>query len=86
MASILDRMASDTAAQIGAALREVRRDRKLSQAELAAAAGTARMTVSRIENGQRTGQIAQLKAFANVLEIDYRDLLPSDSSDDGSDQ
>lgn len=79
-------MASETAAQIGAALRGARRDRKLSQADLAAAAGCCRNTVYRIELGQRTAKIPQLKAFAAVLDVDYRDLLPVDDSDDGSDR
>ena len=47
----------------------------LDQRDLAAKAGVAQSTISKIENGHVTGTVSQLKAIATVLGIRVDDIV-----------
>lgn len=55
-------------------LREVRRDRGLSQADLARAAGVSTATVSRIEGGSRSPSLNTLTRLCRVLDVRVEDV------------
>lgn len=50
--------------------------RRMSQDELALAAGVAQSTISQIERGEIAGKVSTLKAFAKALDVMVDDLLP----------
>jgi len=52
------------AAELGVAIRRVRRDHGLTQAELGDRLGVARMTISRLENGDSVSVETALRALA----------------------
>lgn len=54
-------------ATIGAAVRDLRHSRGLSQSALAQRAGVDRKTINRIENGRHSTSVAILAAIAEVL-------------------
>ena len=56
-------------------VRVFRTHRKLTQRQLAAAAGVSAACLSRVERGRRTGSARLLAALARVLKVDADDLL-----------
>jgi transcriptional regulator with XRE-family HTH domain len=63
-----------TSAQLGAAIRHVRRSRELSIEDLAAAAGIHWTSVSRIENGRQNPTWDAVAELANALHVEIGDL------------
>ena len=61
---------ADTPAEFGALLRERRRALKLTQAQLAGAAGVSRKAVIEIENGKPTAQWQIALRLAQTLGLD----------------
>jgi transcriptional regulator with XRE-family HTH domain len=59
----------------GNRLRELRRAAKLTQAQLAELTGVAQPTISQIENGSRSMDVAWMRTFARALECAPADLL-----------
>jgi len=59
----------------GANLREVRKQRGLSQDELAAAADVTKTTIQGLENGRSRGYGSTWRKLAQVLGVDVSDLL-----------
>lgn len=57
-------------------LRELRKERKLSQWKLASLAGIGRVTVNRIENGVQKPHISTVKKLAYALDVELDDLMP----------
>lgn len=66
--------------QIAARLREARRQRGLSQDELATAAGLKQSAVSHYESGRRTPSVEHLVRLAEALEISVEFLIGVESS------
>jgi transcriptional regulator with XRE-family HTH domain len=64
---LVEFVAMDLAAIVGARLRATRRDRKLSIAALATAAGIGKGSLSEIENGARNPTLGTLYALADAL-------------------
>jgi transcriptional regulator with XRE-family HTH domain len=60
---------------IGLKIREYRKDRSLTQDELAELSGVALMTISQYERGKRQPQVAQLQKLATALKINVEQLL-----------
>lgn len=56
-------------------LREIRRDRKLNQKELAEITGVPRGTIASIESGRLVPSIFVLSRFAEALEIPVSELV-----------
>lgn len=57
-------------------LRRVRRERGISQAELAVQSGVDRSTISQIESGSREPEFSTLRKLAAVLNVKVGELLP----------
>jgi transcriptional regulator with XRE-family HTH domain len=66
----------DIRARFGRRLRELRRERGLSQEELAFRAGLHRTYVSSAERGERNVSLINIERLARALEIDMSDLFP----------
>lgn len=60
----------------GLRLSRVRRNRRISQAELARAIGKSRATIANIENGNQNVLLHQVYAIARVLDVDILEILP----------
>ena len=58
-----------TSKAFGAAVRGARKDRGLSQAELAAKAGVGRPWLSELENGKRTAELGRALAVLSALDL-----------------
>ena len=71
-----------TSRDIGAAIRRARRDRGLSQAELAARAGVGRPWLSEVESGKRTAEIGRILLVVSALDLAVA-LLPAPEPGDG---
>ena len=71
-----------TSRDIGAAIRRARRDRGLSQAELAARAGVGRPWLSEVESGKRTAEIGRILLVVSALDLAVA-LLPVPEPGDG---
>lgn len=56
-------------------LRRVRRQRKLTQVELAEKVGVHEMTISRLERGERQPSLALLRRLAQALKVKVGELL-----------
>jgi transcriptional regulator with XRE-family HTH domain len=72
----------DIRARFGRRLRELRRERGLSQEELAFRAGLHRTYVSSVERGERNVALINIERLARALEIDMCDLFPRTSDSD----
>ena len=72
----------DIRARFGRRLRELRRERGLSQEELTFRAGLHRTYVSSAERGERNVALINIERLARALEIDMRDLFPRTSDPD----
>ena len=68
-------LGKDIKFRFGQRLRELRRERGLSQEELAFRAGLHRTYVSSVERGQRNVALVNLEKLSRVLEIDIADLF-----------
>lgn len=58
-----------TSRAFGAAIRRARKDRGLSQAELAAMAGVGRPWLSELETGKRTAELGKALSVLGALEL-----------------
>ncbi len=56
-------------------LKRIRARRKLTQAALAAKAGTTQVTIARLETGVRRPSVDMLVRLATALRVDVRELL-----------
>jgi DNA-binding XRE family transcriptional regulator len=65
---------------LGARVRQLREDAGLSQEKLAGRAGLGRVTISRLENGERYTQTQTLKSVAEALGVTLADLLVATES------
>lgn len=68
-------MPSPTNAQLGAAIRQARKDRGISIESLAAEAGLDRTTVSNIERGIANPAWSTITSIADELRVDAVDLI-----------
>lgn len=59
-----------SAKQLGTALRRFRRERKLTQTELASRAGLRQGTVSQVENGLETVQLNTVMDLVRALDLE----------------
>lgn len=64
-------------ASFGKNIAEARRERGLTQEQLAAKVGTTRETIGLIERGQKWTRIVTLHQLAKVLKMTFDDLLKS---------
>jgi transcriptional regulator with XRE-family HTH domain len=69
---------TDIRVRFGRRLRELRKERGLSQEELAFRAGLHRTYVSSAERGERNVSLINIKRLAKALGVDMCDLLPAD--------
>jgi transcriptional regulator with XRE-family HTH domain len=60
----------------GRIIRQLREDRRLTQADLAKQADVARITLLRIEGGSQDPTLSTLARLARALRVSVRDLLP----------
>jgi DNA-binding XRE family transcriptional regulator len=67
--------ADPLAKRIGVAIRQLRKERKLSQERLSKAIGAARANISRIERGLAIPTLTTLEKIASALGIDLLDLF-----------
>ncbi len=65
----------------GERLRELRRERVLSQRDLTSMTGIAFDTISRLETGKQRAQPRTIRKLANALSVEPRDLIKGE--DDG---
>ena len=73
MAIYLD---EDFIKEVGVRVRELRNDKGISQGELAIRIESFRSLIGSIEKGETNTSINTIRAIAEVLEVDPRDLLP----------
>jgi transcriptional regulator with XRE-family HTH domain len=66
----------DIRVRFGRRLRELRRERGLSQEELAFRSGLHRTYVSSAERGERNVSLVNIERLARALEIDVCDFFP----------
>ena len=59
----------------GARLRQLRRERALSQRELSRMTGIAFDTISRLETGKQRAQPRTIRKLANALGVEPRELM-----------
>lgn len=62
---------------VGRKVRDFRKESKLSQEELADAAGCSRITLSNLERGRQRISLEKLYAIALALEVDLPALMPT---------
>ena len=67
-------------------LREARLRRMLTQAELAARAGTTEATVNRLERGLQRPRISTVRKLAAVLGVAPEDLIDWGGEDQGAEE
>jgi hypothetical protein len=65
---------------VGPQLRQLRRVRKLTQAEMARALGVSAGYVNLLENNQRSLSVRMLMAIADTYQVDWRDLVRDETS------
>jgi XRE family transcriptional regulator, fatty acid utilization regulator len=65
---------------VGPQLRQLRRDRKQTQAEMAKALGISAGYVNLLENNQRSLSVRLLMALADVYQVDWRDIIRDETS------
>ena len=69
---------TDIRVLFGRRLRELRKERGLSQEELAFRAGLHRTYVSSAERGERNVALINIERLARALGVDMCDLIPAD--------
>lgn len=69
--------------QIGAAIRQIRRKRSISQAQLGEMAGLRQATISKIENGEAATKIGTICDILAALDVEFliRSRTKSDPKD-----
>ncbi|MFN3657416.1 MAG: short-chain fatty acyl-CoA regulator family protein [Pseudolabrys sp.] len=65
---------------VGPQLRQLRRERKLTQAEMAKALGISPGYVNLLENNQRSLSVRLLMALADAYQVDWRDIVHDETS------
>lgn len=61
---------------MGYKIKEIRQQKKITQEELAEAAGVTRVTICNLENGtQKDVKVGNLKKIANALGVEVAELL-----------
>lgn len=65
---------------VGPRLRQLRRDHKQTQAEMAKALGVSTAYVNLLENNQRSLSVAMLMTLSETYDVDWRDLASDESS------
>ncbi len=65
---------------IGPRLRQLRREHKQTQAEMAKALGVSTAYVNLLENNQRSLSVKMLLALSDAYNVDWRDLIKDESS------
>ena len=65
---------------VGPQLRQLRRDRKQTQAEMAKALGISAGYVNLLENNQRSLSVRLLMALADTYQVDWRDIIRDETS------
>ncbi|MEO3430429.1 short-chain fatty acyl-CoA regulator family protein [Pelagibius sp. CAU 1746] len=65
---------------IGPRLRQLRREHKQTQAEMAKALGVSAAYVNLLENNQRSLSVKMLLALSDAYNVDWRDLIKDESS------
>lgn len=65
--------------QVGKKIREIRKERKISQMELAYSIGMSMNTISYIELGKISSKIDTLNKIANILNVDIFEFFDFDS-------
>jgi XRE family transcriptional regulator, fatty acid utilization regulator len=65
---------------VGPQLRQLRRDRKQTQADMAKALGISAGYVNLLENNQRSLSVRLLMALADVYQVDWRDIIRDETS------
>jgi XRE family transcriptional regulator, fatty acid utilization regulator len=65
---------------VGPQLRQLRRDRKQTQAEMAKALGISAGYVNLLENNQRSLSVRLLMALADIYQVDWRDIIRDETS------
>jgi XRE family transcriptional regulator, fatty acid utilization regulator len=65
---------------IGPQLRQLRRERKLTQAEMAKTLGISPGYVNLLENNQRSLSVRLLMALADAYQVDWRDIVHDETS------
>ena len=65
---------------IGPRLRQLRREHKQTQAEMAGALGVSAAYVNLLENNQRSLSVQMLMALSDAYGVDWRDLIKDESS------
>lgn len=65
---------------IGPRLRQLRREHKQTQAEMAQALGVSTAYVNLLENNQRSLSVKMLLALSDAYNVDWRDLIKDESS------
>lgn len=71
-------LAQDAADHLRMSLERIRRERELSQEDLAEMAGVKQSTISKIERGNDGVTLRVLKQLAGALKVDVTDLLTDD--------
>ena len=67
---------SDVAVRFGRRLREVRRERGISQEKLAELAGLHRTYISSVERGGRNISLLNIESLAHALGVKMAELMP----------
>jgi transcriptional regulator with XRE-family HTH domain len=70
---------TDIRVRFGRRLRDLRKERGLSQEELAFRAGLHRTYVSSAERGERNVALINIERLATALGVDIRDLVADDN-------
>src|SRR3546814_758603 len=65
---------------IGPRLRQLRREHRQTQAEMAAALGVSTAYVNLLENNQRSLSVQMLMALSDAYGVDWRDLIKDESA------
>lgn len=74
---------NDRLTEIGQRIKRIRRNRDISQFDLAEALGISDITVSRIENGSTAMNILLLMKISDVLEVEVEEILASGEEQKG---
>ena len=80
----LVRMATDFLEAFGRAVRRLRQERGMTQAELAARLSLGRTSITNLENGQQSPPLSMLPEIASALGVDPLRLIANAVRDGGS--
>lgn len=74
-------MATDFLEAFGRAVRQLRKERGMTQAELGARLGLGRTSITNLENGQQSPPLSMLPEIASALGVDPLSLIASAAGD-----